>query len=67
MVVVHLLRAVAAKHTAESGVSCSSELIYFAVKDEFPEVLGHIEETEKLYTLNLRKYETGISQVRNVL
>jgi FAD synthetase len=67
VVVLHLLRAVAAKHTAESGVSCSPEFIYFAVKDEFPEVLEHIEETEKLYSLNLRKYETGISQVTNVL
>ena len=67
VVVLHLLRAVAAKHTAETGVSCSPEFIYFAVKDEFPEVLEHIEETEKLYTLNLRKYETGISQVTKVL
>ena len=67
VVVLHLLRAVAAEHTAESGVSCWRELMCYAVKDEFPEVSGHIEETEKLYTLNLRKYETGISQVRNVL
>jgi hypothetical protein len=67
VVVLHLLRAVAAKHTAETGVTCSPEFIYFAVKDEFPEVLEHIEETEKLYALNLRKYETGISQVRNVI
>jgi Phosphoadenosine phosphosulfate reductase family len=66
VVVLHLLRAVAAKHTAETGVTCSPEFIYFAVKDEFPEVLEHIEETEKLYALNLRKYENGISQVRNV-
>ena len=64
VVVLHLLRAVAAKHTADTGVSCRPEFIYFAVKDEFPEVLEHIEETEKLYNLNLRKYETGISQVR---
>lgn len=63
VVVLHLLRAVAAKRTADTGVLCRPEFIYFAVKDEFPEVLEHIEETEKMYNLNLRKYETGISQV----
>jgi hypothetical protein len=46
--------------------------MYYAVKDHFPEVLEHAivsrgDETEKLYTINLRKYETGISQVKNVL
>lgn len=63
VVVLHLLRAVAAKQTADTGVQCRPELIYFAVKDEFPDVLVHIDETEKQYQLNLRKYEAGISQV----
>ena len=63
VVVLHLLRAVAAKHAEETKESCRPEFIYFAVKDEFPEVLEHITETELKYALNLRKYETGISQV----
>lgn len=63
VVVLHLLRAAAAKRTADTGIECKSEFIYFAVKDEFPDVLVHIDETEKLYQLNLRKYEAGISQV----
>ena len=67
VVVLHLLRAVAAKQAAESGIECRPQFIYFAVKDEFPEVLVHIEETEILYKLNLKKYETGISQVRDAI
>lgn len=63
VVVLHLLRAVAAKHAEDTRESCRPEFIYFAVKDEFPEVLEHITETEIKYALNLRKYETGISQV----
>lgn len=66
VVVLHLLRAVAAKQTADTGIECSPEFIYFAVKDEFPEVLEHIKETEEMYTLNLREYETGISQVTQI-
>eukprot|EP00596_Hydrurales_sp_CCMP1899_P000616 CAMPEP_0119050402 /NCGR_PEP_ID=MMETSP1177-20130426/69741_1 /TAXON_ID=2985 /ORGANISM="Ochromonas sp, Strain CCMP1899" /LENGTH=524 /DNA_ID=CAMNT_0007028761 /DNA_START=373 /DNA_END=1947 /DNA_ORIENTATION=+ len=62
VVVLHLLRAVAAKHTDETKVKCDPEFIYFTVKDEFPEVLEHIDMSEQTYQLNLRKYESGISQ-----
>lgn len=77
VVVMHLLRAALAKYThdynstvatknaSSDGVSriIQPQFIYFAIKDEFPEVLSFIDECEKKYGLNLIRYDCGIMQV----
>lgn len=62
VVIMHLLRAVTAKYSDEHGIIYRPNLVYFAMKDEFPEVLEHIDESEELYCLNLTRYDTAISQ-----
>ena len=62
-VLLQLMRCVYAKYSASKNKIYKPNLIYFAVKDEFEEILIHIEKSEKSYGLNLKRYETGISQV----
>lgn len=62
-VVMHLLRAVAAKFEHDSGVECRPKLVYFAIEDEFPDVVDHIELTKRLYDLDIVQYDCGIIQV----
>lgn len=62
VVIMHLLRAVTAKYSDEQGIIYRPNLVYFAIKDEFPEVLAHIDESEEMYCLNLTRYDTAISQ-----
>ena len=62
-VIMHLLRAVAAKLQHDTGVKHRAKLVYFAVEDEFPEVLQHIEYTKKRYNLDIVQYDCGIAQV----
>lgn len=61
-VVMHLLRAVAAKVGADSGNEYNPKLVYFAIDDEFPEVIEHLKFTKDLYGLDIKCYECGINQ-----
>lgn len=63
-VIMHLLRAVCAKYEADNKVPCQPTLIYFAIEDEFPEVLQHITVSEKKFHLNIVRYNCGIIEVR---
>lgn len=60
VVIMHLLRAAVAKYSQERGVTSKPKFIYFTVKDEFPEVMSHIAETEQRYGLDLLRYDSGI-------
>jgi hypothetical protein len=63
---MHLLRAVAAKLEHDSGVKHRPKHVYFAVEDEFPEVIEHLEFSRKTYDLDVVRYDCGIVQVRRV-
>jgi 3'-phosphoadenosine 5'-phosphosulfate sulfotransferase (PAPS reductase)/FAD synthetase len=60
VVIMHLLRASVAKYSKETGVTHSPLLVYFAVNDEFPEVINYIEETEELYGLRVQRSNSSI-------
>lgn len=62
-VVMHLLRAVAAKFESDTGARYNPKLVYFAIEDEFPEVIAHLEFTKDLYDLDIKTYSCGINQV----
>ena len=62
-VIMHLLRAVCAKYQLDHNTPCAPKLIYFAIDDEFPEVLSHIEKNEERYSLNIVRYDSGIVEV----
>jgi 3'-phosphoadenosine 5'-phosphosulfate sulfotransferase (PAPS reductase)/FAD synthetase len=63
-VIMHLLRAVYAKYGEENRIyHCIPRLTYFVIEDEFPEVLSHIETTEKKYHLNIVRYDCGVVEV----
>lgn len=62
-VVMHLLRAVAAKYESDTGARYNPKLVYFAIEDEFPEVIQHLEFTKDLYNLDIKLYDCGINQV----
>lgn len=62
VVIMHLLRAVTARYSDEMGTIYRPNLVYFAIQDEFPEVLEHIDESEEMHCLNLTRYDTAISQ-----
>jgi Phosphoadenosine phosphosulfate reductase family len=64
VVVLHLLRAATAKYSQDIGKVCKPKLIYFAIDDEFPEVVDHINDSEKMYELDLERCEVGIMKVR---
>ena len=59
-VIMHLLRAVAAKYADDNGVKFRPKLVYFAIEDEFDEVIEHIDYTRQLYNLDIETYECGI-------
>lgn len=59
-VIMHLLRAVTAKYAADNNVQCKPKLVYFAIEDEFDEVLQHIAHTKDLYDLDIEEYKCGI-------
>lgn len=63
VVIMHLLRAATAKYSQDTGAIHRPQFVYFAIKDEFPEVIEHINECEELYCLDLVRYDSGISQV----
>lgn len=71
-VIMHLLRAVSAKYShdniinnidsSNSSSNHSSRLVYFAIEDEFDEVIQHISFTRQLYHLDIVQYDCGIIQ-----
>lgn len=61
-VIMHLLRAIYAKYSHDTGSTCIPDLVYFENDDEFPEVIEHIENSKKLFDLNIVAYKTGIVQ-----
>ena len=52
-VTMYLLRAVIAKYSDERNTIYRPKVIYFAVNDEFPEVLQHIRESQRNFALDL--------------
>lgn len=62
-VIMHLLRAVYAKYSADKGTTFPPKLVYFYNEDEFEEVLTHIEKSEKAYGLSVTRYYNGIVDV----
>ena len=46
----------------QSGVPHNPQLVYFAIEDEFEEVLEHINRAEKRFSLHLTRYNCGIAQ-----
>jgi FAD synthetase len=61
-VIMHLFRAAMAKYSYDNQINYKAKVVYFAVKNEFPEILNHIEESEKVFDLQLKKYDCCISQ-----
>lgn len=68
VVVMHLLRAAVAKYSHDHHLQTGSNtiiqpsFIYFAITDEFPEVLSFIDECKQRYHLQLIRYDCGIIQ-----
>lgn len=60
VVIMHLLRAVISKYSHDENTHHHPILVYFAVSDEFPEVLQFIQETEKEYNLHLQRSNSSI-------
>lgn len=72
-VIMHLLRAVCAKHEDDLKKKSTSsadhvmakirpKLVYFVVDDEFDEIITHIERNERVYDLDITRYSCGIVQ-----
>jgi len=59
-VTMYLLLALTANYSAEKGVICRPKLIYFAIDDEFQEVLTHIKDAQMSFALNLVTYSGDI-------
>jgi FAD synthetase len=62
-VIMHLLRAVCGKYATDHQCECLPRLVYFAIEDEFDEVIQHIDANEQRYGLQLTRYNCGIVQV----
>lgn len=62
-VIMHLLRAVAAKLEHDTGIVHRPKLVYFVVEDEFAEVIEHIARTESQFDLDITRYDCGIVEV----
>jgi 3'-phosphoadenosine 5'-phosphosulfate sulfotransferase (PAPS reductase)/FAD synthetase len=60
-VIMHLLRAAAAKFSVDNGIIVRPKFVYFVI-DEFPEVLEHIQQTQLRLKLDLTAYDGGIMQ-----
>lgn len=76
-VIMHLLRAVSAKFEDDLNtksndgnsnpndyLTCRPKLVYFAIEDEFDEVMRHVHQTEQLYGLEVIRYDCKIVEVR---
>jgi FAD synthetase len=60
VVIMHLLRASVAKYSSDKGEAHRPMLVYFAVSDEFPEVLEFIAESEDQYGVEVRRSNSSI-------
>jgi hypothetical protein len=60
VVVLHLMRAALAHHRrqnpAEAGAGARQRVIFFEVKDEFPQVAGFLRDTAEQYNLEVVRY-----------
>ena len=56
-----------AKYSEDKEAIYKPKFIYFAVKDEFNEVLDYIDETKKLHELDMITYDCNILEVNNIL
>jgi hypothetical protein len=63
-VIMHLLRAAAAKYSLDQGKNLRFKLIYFVNVDEFKEVTDHVANSELIYGLNITRYNCNIVEVR---
>jgi len=61
-VTMYLLRALIANYSFENGIICRPKFIYFAIDDEFPEVLQHIKDTQTAFALSLVAYSGDIAK-----
>jgi FAD synthetase len=61
-VVMHLIRASAAKFSLDSGVLYRPNFIYFTADGEFPEVTEQIDFAERTYDMKLVRYSQGITE-----
>eukprot|EP01035_Chromulina_nebulosa_P018504 gene18504-24221_t len=62
---MHLLRAAMANYINANNISLPDkrpQFVYFAIQDEFPEVLEYIQQCEDIYSLNIKRYDCGIIQ-----
>lgn len=60
VVIMHLLRATLSKYSHDKNTPYQPILVYFAIADEFPEVLQFIQETEMSYNLNVQRSNSSI-------
>ena len=60
VVVLHLMRAALADHRrqnpSEAGAGARQRVIFFEVKDEFPQVASFLRDTAELYNLEVVRY-----------
>jgi len=61
-VIMHLYRAAVAKYSADKSEVFRPQLVYFAIEDEFPDIIDHIQTVERKYNLDLTRYDCGIGQ-----
>ena len=67
VVIMHLLRAAVANYASRKsmdGNNIRPKFIYFAIDDEFPEIIEYILQVEEEYGLDLMRFDCGIVKVR---
>lgn len=62
VVIMHLLRASTAKFSKDRKESHRPQLVYFAVSDEFPEVLDFIAQSEREYGVEVLRSKSSIGK-----
>ena len=65
-VVMNLIRAATAKFSLDNKKTFKPKFIYFAVNDEFPDVIKHIEYQRVMLGLDIIKSPSGIVQVNKL-
>jgi hypothetical protein len=66
-VVMNLMRAAIAKYSSDKPNRSTAKFIYFAIKDEFPSVINHIDFQQKNLGLHMVQSPNGILQVLCVI
>ena len=62
VVIMHLLRASIAKYSKDRKEAHRPQLVYFAVSDEFPEVLEFIEQSEREFGIEVLRSNSSIGK-----